>query len=78
MVEWPERAASALPADRLEIALHFDPAYGPEFRRAEVRAFGALGARWRRARAIERLLRATGWAEAERVPLAGRRVDPRL
>ena len=35
MVEWPERAASALPADRLEIALHFDPAYGPEFRRAD-------------------------------------------
>ena len=70
-VEWPERAASALPADRLEIALHFDPAYGPEFRRAEVRAFGALGARWRRARATERLLRAADWAEAERVPLAG-------
>jgi N-acetylmuramate 1-kinase len=71
MVEWPERAASALPADRLEIALHFDPAYGPEFRRAEMRAFGALGVRWRRARATERLLRATGWADAERVPFAG-------
>ncbi len=71
MVEWPERAASALPADRLEIALHFDPAYGPDFRRAEVRAFGALGVRWRRMRAIERLLRGTGWADAARVPLAG-------
>jgi hypothetical protein len=71
MVEWPERAPSALPADRLEIALHFDPAYGPEFRRAEMRAFGALGVRWRRARAIERLLRQAGWAEGERVPLAG-------
>ncbi len=71
MVEWPERAASALPVDRLEIALHFDSAYGPEFRRAETRAFGTLGVRWRRARATERLLRATGWAKAERVPLAG-------
>jgi hypothetical protein len=71
MVEWPERAASALPADRLEIALHFDPVYGPEFRRAEVRAFGALDPRWRRTRAIERLLREAGWAQAERVPIAG-------
>jgi tRNA threonylcarbamoyl adenosine modification protein YjeE len=71
MVEWPERAASALPADRLEIALHFDPAYGPDFRRAEIRAFGALGARWRRMRATERLLRGTGWADAARAPLAG-------
>ena len=71
MVEWPERAASALPADRLEIALHFDPVYGPEFRRAEIGAFGALGVRWRRMRAIERLLRGAGWADAERVPLAG-------
>jgi len=71
MVEWPERAASALPADRLEIALHFDPVYGAEFRRAEVRAFGALGLRWRRARAIERLLREAGWAQAERLPIAG-------
>jgi tRNA threonylcarbamoyl adenosine modification protein YjeE len=71
MVEWPERAASALPADRLEIALHFDPAYGPEFRRAEVRAFGALDARWRRTRAIERLLRESGWATADRVAIAG-------
>lgn len=71
MVEWPERAASALPADRLEIALFFDAAYGPEFRRAEVRAVGAVGARWRRGRAIERLLREAGWTDAERAPLAG-------
>jgi hypothetical protein len=71
LVEWPERAASALPADRLEIALTFDAAYGDEFRRAEARAFGALAPRWRRARAIERLLGEAGWAQAERVPLAG-------
>ena len=71
MVEWPERAASALPADRLEIALHFDPTYGPDFRRAEIRAFGALGARWRRMRATERLLRGIGWADAARAALAG-------
>jgi tRNA threonylcarbamoyl adenosine modification protein YjeE len=71
LVEWPERAASALPADRLEIALTFDPARGGEFRRAEARAFGGLAQRWRRTRAVERLLHAAGWADAERVPLAG-------
>jgi len=71
LVEWPDRAEGALPPDRLEIALHFDPAYGGEFRRAEIAAFGALAPRWRRARAIERVLREAGWADAERSPLAG-------
>jgi hypothetical protein len=71
LVEWPERAAGALPADRLEIALYFDPAYGAEFRRAEIGAFGAISARWRRARAVERLLREACWMDAERAPLAG-------
>ena len=71
LVEWAERAASALPADRLEIALTFDPARGGEFRRAEARAFGGLAQRWRRTRAVQRLLHAAGWAQAERAPLAG-------
>ena len=80
LVEWPERAAAApCPPDRLEIALIFDPADGPEFRRAEIRAFGAIGvalaarARDRAAVAARRL-----GARRERVPLARRRLDPRL
>jgi len=71
LVEWPDRAAEALPPDRLEIEFVFDLAHGADFRRAEVRAFGALAVRYGRARAIEALLRRAGWAEARRVYLQG-------
>ncbi|HYA72975.1 MAG TPA: tRNA (adenosine(37)-N6)-threonylcarbamoyltransferase complex ATPase subunit type 1 TsaE [Roseiarcus sp.] len=71
LVEWPNRAAEALPPDRLEIEFAFDLSKGADFRRAEVRALGALAARYARARAIEALLRRAGWAEARRVHLQG-------
>ena len=71
LVEWPQRAASALPSDRLEIALHFDPAHGDSFRCAELIAHGASASRFGRARAIEQLLASAGWSEAERKPLHG-------
>jgi len=71
LVEWPELAAPALPADRLEIAFSFDPARGGEFRRVEFIAHGAMTARFKRARAIESLLAGAGWAEARREPLHG-------
>ena len=32
LLEWPDRAAGALPADRLDIALTLSPAQGPSFR----------------------------------------------
>jgi len=71
LVEWPELAASALPADRLEIALSFDPSRGVEFRRLEFIARGAMAARFKLARAIESLLGGAGWAQARRDPLHG-------
>ena len=71
LVEWPDRAAAALPPDRIEIAFRFDLAEGPDFRRAEVSAFGALAARFARARGVDRLLRRAGWAEARRASLHG-------
>ena len=71
LAEWPNRAAEALPPDRLEIEFVFDLAHGADFRRADVRALGALAARYARARAIEALLRRAGWAEARRVYLQG-------
>ncbi len=71
LVEWPERADEALPGDRLEIALTFDPARGSEFRRAELRALGAMASRFKRARAVEAMLERAGWASAKRAPLHG-------
>src|SRR3984957_19483567 len=53
LVEWPERAAEALPADRMEKFLFFGGRRGADFRRAELRALGATAARFKRARAIE-------------------------
>ena len=71
LVEWPQRAASALPPDRLEIELRFEPTRGPEARLATLRGLGAMAGRLRRARAIEILLKRAGWAEASRAPLHG-------
>lgn len=71
LVEWPDRAAEALPPDRLEIIFGFDLAKGADFRRAEIRAFGALVLRYKRARAIEALLQRAGWAEAQRAYMQG-------
>ena len=71
LVEWAERAESALPPDRLEIALRFDVRRNDSFRRADLIAHGATMARLGRARAIEQLLASAGWSEAERVPLHG-------
>ncbi len=78
IVEWPERVAESLPADRLEVNIRFDPARGPDFRVLELRGFGTIGqaarprARRRRAPEARRLERG-----AARVP-AGRRLDSRL
>ena len=66
-----DRADEALPPDRLEIEFVFDLARGADYRRAEVRALGALAARYARARAIEGLLQRAGWAEARRAILQG-------
>ena len=71
LVEWPDRAAAALPGDRLDITLTFDPSRGPDFRRAELRARGAMAGRFKRARAIEILLERAGWARAHRANMYG-------
>ena len=79
VVEWPERAAAALPPDRLEIALTFDLARGADLaRRRRSARFGAIAPRWARARAIERLLQGVGWGEAGAGCTAWRRLDARL
>jgi N-acetylmuramate 1-kinase len=71
LVEWPERATAALPADRLEIGFHFDLARGDAFRRIELVARGDAAERFGRARAVEQLLGTAGWSEAVRAPLHG-------
>ena len=71
LVEWAERISAALPPDRLEVNFTFDPGRGPSFRRAELRAYGGLGARFGHARAIATLLELTGWDKARRISMYG-------
>ena len=72
LVEWGERAAAALPAERLDILLDFDPAQGPDYRLAEFRPRGLMMTnRFRAARAVEALLETAGWADAKRSQMYG-------
>jgi tRNA threonylcarbamoyl adenosine modification protein YjeE len=66
IVEWPERIPEALPADRLEITIRFDPNRGPDFRVLEMRGHGKMGRRLARALSVGTLLRRAGWIEARR------------
>jgi tRNA threonylcarbamoyl adenosine modification protein YjeE len=71
IVEWPERVAEALPADRLEVEIHFDPARGPDFRVLTLRGKGAIERRLGLALGVARLLRRAGWNDSRREFLQG-------
>src|SRR5271157_5158493 len=71
IAEWPERIAAALPADRLEVRIQFNPSQGPDSRALELRGFGAVAKRLARALGIGALLRRAGWSEARREFLQG-------
>jgi tRNA threonylcarbamoyl adenosine modification protein YjeE len=72
LIEWGERLASALPAERLELTLAFDDTQGADYRLAEFRPRGhTMTARFKAARAVESLLEQAGWSEAKRAPMYG-------
>ena len=71
IVEWPERIASSLPSDRLEVNIQFDPERGPDFRQLELRGFGEMTKRLARALGVGALLERAEWNEARREFLQG-------
>ncbi len=71
IVEWAERAGSALSADRIDIALYMDAKHGPNFRRAEIVGHGEAAGRLVRLRGAQNLLERCGWDEAERRHMQG-------
>ena len=71
LLEWPDRAAGFLPADRLDIAFTLAPHLGPEHRNVRITGYGAFAARAERIARIRRFLDSTGYAEAERKKIQG-------
>jgi len=71
LIEWPERAPSALPEDRIDIALSHRPALGSTARAAEITGYGKAGAVVARLKALRQFLDGAGYREAKRQRMAG-------
>ncbi|WP_210163136.1 tRNA (adenosine(37)-N6)-threonylcarbamoyltransferase complex ATPase subunit type 1 TsaE [Salinarimonas rosea] len=71
LVEWPDRAAAALSASRLDITLEIVARDGGEARVAILVGVGAFGERLVRARALKGMLARAGWSGARRTPMTG-------
>jgi N-acetylmuramate 1-kinase len=71
LVEWPERAPSALPEDRIDIALTHRPALGSTARAADITGYGRAAATVARLKALREFLERSGFMEATRRRMAG-------
>jgi len=71
LLEWPDRAAGLLPADRFDLTLTLAPKLKREFRHARLTGYGAFAPRAARLSAVRGFLSVSGLAEAERRPLPG-------
>src|SRR5260370_3177414 len=71
LIEWPERAPSALPEDRIDIALSHRPALGSTARAAEITGYGKAAAQVARLKALRQFLDGAGYAHARRLRMPG-------
>jgi N-acetylmuramate 1-kinase len=71
LIEWPERAAGALPQDRIDIAISHDAAVGATARAAEITGYGRAAAPVARLKALRHFLTEAGYADAQRQRMAG-------
>src|SRR3954469_9782703 len=71
LLEWPDRAAEALPADRLDIAFTLAPHLGINQRNVEITGHGAFAPRIERLAAIRHFLRQEAMADAPRTDVQG-------
>ncbi len=69
IVEWPERAGTALAPDRLDIEFHLSAETREGHRVAVLTGSGAFAQRLDMARTIRSVLAATGWSPATRMPI---------
>ena len=71
LIEWPERAPSALPPDRIDIAFSHRPALGSTARAAEITGHGKAAAQVTRLQALRQFLDGAGLIDAKRQRMAG-------
>jgi tRNA threonylcarbamoyl adenosine modification protein YjeE len=71
LIEWPERAPTALPADRIDIALSHRPALGSTARAAVITGHGKAAAQVERLKALREFLDGAGFADARRQRMVG-------
>jgi N-acetylmuramate 1-kinase len=71
LIEWADRAAGLLPADRLDITFTLEPALGAQARTARYTGYGAFAARAERIGRLRAFLDESGYGEAERRRMQG-------
>jgi N-acetylmuramate 1-kinase len=71
LMEWADRAAGLLPADRLDITFTLNPAQGLEARDVRYTGYGAFAARAARIGRVRAFIDGSGFADAERRRLQG-------
>lgn len=71
LIEWPERASSALPPDRIDIALSHRPALGSTARAAEITGHGKAAAQVTRLEALRQFLTGASYIDAKRQRMPG-------
>jgi tRNA threonylcarbamoyl adenosine modification protein YjeE len=71
LMEWPDRAGTSLPPDRIDISFTLSPEHGLEYRDIAVTGHGALAGRVERIGALRDFLERTGYADAERRRMQG-------
>jgi tRNA threonylcarbamoyl adenosine modification protein YjeE len=71
LIEWPERAPGALPADRIDIALSHRPALGSTARAAVITGYGKAAAQVERLKALREFLDDAGYTDAKRQRMPG-------
>lgn len=71
LVEWPERAAGVLSADRLDVALSHVAGADYSARRVRLTGTGRFATRLARLQSLRRLLEKAGWGDARREHIQG-------
>ena len=71
LMEWPDRAAGALPADRLDIAFTLAPGAEPNFRQVRYTGYGAFATRAERIALVRGFIDEAGFGEAQRRRMQG-------